>query len=156
MEELRGAVRRMREKNTAPGPNGVPGKIWASAMRHIGDEMRHLFTRCLKEGSFPSVWRRAKLVLLRKENKPADTPSGYRPICLDLSGRGGQTSRKSNSWPTRPALGRGRTRPARAAVWVPPSQKYCGRHSVRPRPGGTAGAGGQGSRWSGVGCFQRL
>jgi len=82
MEEIRGAVKRMREKNTTPGPNGVPGRIWASAMRPIGEEMRHLFTRCLKEGSFPSVWRRAKLVLLRKENKPADTPSGYRPICL--------------------------------------------------------------------------
>jgi len=35
MEELRGAVKRMREKNTAPGPNGVPGKIWALALRHV-------------------------------------------------------------------------------------------------------------------------
>jgi len=31
---------------------------------------------------FPQPWRRAKLVLLRKENKSADSPSGYRPICL--------------------------------------------------------------------------
>jgi len=77
MEKLRGAVKRMREKNTAPGPNGVPGKIWALALNYIGDDMRHLFTRCLKEGSFTSVWRRAKLVLLRKENKPANIPSGY-------------------------------------------------------------------------------
>lgn len=28
------------------------------------------------------MWRRAKLVLLRKEGKPAESPSAYRPICL--------------------------------------------------------------------------
>jgi len=82
MEELAGAVKRMRAKNTAPGPNGVPGKVWALALKHIGQETRNLFNRCLQEGVFPPAWRRAKLVLLRKENKPADTPAGYRPICL--------------------------------------------------------------------------
>jgi len=81
-EELRGVVRRMREKNAAPGPNGVPGKIWTLATKYIGEGLRHLFSRCLREGVFPPVWRRAKLVLLRKENKPANTPAGYRPICL--------------------------------------------------------------------------
>jgi len=81
-EELAGAVKRMRGKNTAPGPNGIPGKVWALATRFVGGAMRHLFNRCLREGEFPPVWRRAKLVLLRKENRPADTPSGYRPICL--------------------------------------------------------------------------
>jgi len=81
-EELRGAIKRMRVGNRAPGPNGVPGKIWALATRHIGEHMRHLFTRFLKEGVFPPVWRRAKLVLLCKENKSANIPSGYRPICL--------------------------------------------------------------------------
>jgi len=81
-EELAGVVKRMRGKNTAPGPNGIPGKIWALASRYVGASLRHLFSRCLREGSFPPVWRRAKLVLLRKENRPADVPSGYRPICL--------------------------------------------------------------------------
>jgi len=81
-EELSRAVKRMRRGNKAPGPNGVPGKIWALASRHIGGKLRHLFSRCLREGAFPPVWRRAKLVLLRKGNKPANTPSGYRPICL--------------------------------------------------------------------------
>jgi len=81
-EELAGVVKRMRGKNTAPGPNGIPGKVWALAMKYANGATRHLFNRCLKEGCFPPVWRRAKLVLLRKENKPADVPSGYRPICL--------------------------------------------------------------------------
>jgi len=81
-EELAGAIKKMRAKNTAPGPNGIPGKVWALALKNVGDETRHLFNRCLRDGVFPPVWRRAKLVLLRKESKPANTPSGYRPICL--------------------------------------------------------------------------
>jgi len=68
-EELRGAVKRMQERNTAPGPNGVPGKIWALALKHIREDMRHLFTRCLKEGSFPSMWRRAKLYSSHRPDK---------------------------------------------------------------------------------------
>jgi len=48
----------------------------------IAGHLRQLFDDCLRGGVFPRPWRRAKLVLLRKENKPADSPSGYRPICL--------------------------------------------------------------------------
>jgi len=44
--------------------------------------LRQLFDDCLRGGVFPQLWRRAKLVLLRKDGKPADSPSGYRPICL--------------------------------------------------------------------------
>jgi len=28
-EELTGAVKRMRARNTAPGPNGILGRVWA-------------------------------------------------------------------------------------------------------------------------------
>lgn len=31
--ELAGAVGRMRTKNAAPGPNGIPGRVWALAKR---------------------------------------------------------------------------------------------------------------------------
>jgi len=41
-----------------------------------------LYNGYLRCGVFPRPWRRAKLVLLRKDGKPADSPSGYRPICL--------------------------------------------------------------------------
>jgi len=82
VEELRDAVRRMRAKNKAPGPSGVPGRAWATACAVIGGHLKRLFDDCLRGGVFPQPWRRAKLVLLRKEGKPADSPSGYRPICL--------------------------------------------------------------------------
>jgi len=51
------------------------------AYKHIGEELRHLFNRCLKEGNFPPVWRGAQLVLLRKEIKPADTPAIGQSVC---------------------------------------------------------------------------
>jgi len=81
-EELLDAVKRMRAKNKAPGPSGVPGRVWAAAGGVVSEHLRWIFNSCLRCGVFPRSWRRAKLVLLRKHGKPADSPSGYRPICL--------------------------------------------------------------------------
>lgn len=80
--EMMMAVNKMKSKNTAPGPDGIPGKVVALAYRVVGSRMRRLLTRCLQEGVFPDVWKKANLVLLQKEGKPADNPSSYRPICL--------------------------------------------------------------------------
>ncbi|KAJ0169886.1 hypothetical protein K1T71_014492 [Dendrolimus kikuchii] len=41
-----------------------------------------LFGACLEQGQFPQRWKTGKLVLLRKEGRPADSPSAYRPIVL--------------------------------------------------------------------------
>jgi len=65
-EEMRGAVRRMKT-NKAPGPDGIPGKIWALVMGEVGGSMRYLFTRCLREGVFPSPWKEARLVFPKGE-----------------------------------------------------------------------------------------
>ncbi|XP_067216910.1 uncharacterized protein [Linepithema humile] len=43
---------------------------------------RRLFNNCLRSDAFPFLWKEANLVLLRKEGKPAEQPSAYRPICL--------------------------------------------------------------------------
>lgn len=48
----------------------------------MAEDMKHVFEECLKQGNFPPAWRRAKLVLLPKEDKPEDLPTSYRPICL--------------------------------------------------------------------------
>jgi len=53
----------------------------------MAEDMRHVFGKCLKKGSFPLAWRRAKLVLLPKKGKPGDSPSSYRPM---LAGRSWQ------------------------------------------------------------------
>ncbi|KAG5314519.1 PO11 protein, partial [Pseudoatta argentina] len=66
----------------APGPSGVYGRVWLAAAPIVGDRLRQLFMNCLREGIFPRSWKRARLVLLRKEGKPAESPSAYRLICL--------------------------------------------------------------------------
>lgn len=72
----------MTSKNAAPGPSGIPAKIWAIAVPEMEEEVKEIYTDCLKKGSFPSIWKRSKLILLRKHGKPEDQPTGYRPICL--------------------------------------------------------------------------
>ncbi|KAG5318838.1 RTXE polymerase, partial [Pseudoatta argentina] len=48
----------------------------------VGDRLRQLYTSCLRESIFPGSWKRARFVLLRKEGKPAESPSAYRLIYL--------------------------------------------------------------------------
>jgi hypothetical protein len=81
-EKLAGAIERMRRKNTAPGPDGIPGRVLAIALRVLGDRLRRLFDRCMQTGRFPTSWKEASLVLIPKAGKPADDPSGHRPVCL--------------------------------------------------------------------------
>lgn len=66
----------------APGPDGVPDNIIKLIAEHRPELLVDVFNVCLKDGVFPIPWKKAKLVLLRKGNKPLDQPSSYRPICL--------------------------------------------------------------------------
>jgi hypothetical protein len=81
-EELLVATKKMASRDVAPGPDGVPSRVWAETMEVVAPRMRHLFTRCLREGIYPRMWRTARLVLLRKEGRTPDSLSAYRPICL--------------------------------------------------------------------------
>ncbi|XP_025161758.1 uncharacterized protein LOC112590177 [Harpegnathos saltator] len=80
-EEVAGAIKKVKSKK-APGPDGIPGRILTLASGFLGERLALLFTRALRERRFPPVWGRANVVLLRKESKPEDSPSAYRPICL--------------------------------------------------------------------------
>jgi hypothetical protein len=81
-EELLAATERMASRDVARGPDGVPGKVCAETMEVVSPRVRHLFTRCLREGIYPRTWRTARLFLLRKECRSPDSPSVYRPIRL--------------------------------------------------------------------------
>lgn len=81
-EELEKAMKRGLKGNTAPGPDGIQKRIWALASKELAEHIRRIFNNCLRRGIFPSIWKRAKLVLLRKEGKDAGVPAAYRPICL--------------------------------------------------------------------------
>jgi hypothetical protein len=79
--ELGRAVRRLSSRNTAPGPDGIPGWAWVLALAILGNKMRQLFTNCLRRGVFPNGWKEARLVLIKKEGRASDSPSAFRPIC---------------------------------------------------------------------------
>jgi len=66
----------------APGPDGVPDIVVKEIAIKRPEILRDIFNECLRHGIFPQPWKVAKLVLLRKGDKPLDDPSSYRPICL--------------------------------------------------------------------------
>jgi hypothetical protein len=51
-------------------------------MDALEPRLLRLLTACLEQGHFPKEWKSGKLVLLRKEGRPADSAAGYRPIVL--------------------------------------------------------------------------
>ena len=80
--EMAAAIKKMEGKNTAPGPDGVPGRALVLALHVLGDRLRNLFDRYLEAGRFPERWKVGKLTLIPKPGRPPDTPSAFRPICL--------------------------------------------------------------------------
>lgn len=82
VEELADVVKRFGSRRTAPGPDGVSNAI-ISAVHKVNPAMLlETFNRCLEEGTVPRRWKEARVVLLRKGNRPEGVPSSYRPLCL--------------------------------------------------------------------------
>ena len=75
-------MRRLGAKNTAPGLDSIPGKALVKAQGVLAPALRQIFDTCLRKGSFPRERKVARLMFLRKEGKPANSLSAYRPICL--------------------------------------------------------------------------
>ncbi|CAG4939554.1 unnamed protein product [Colias eurytheme] len=82
--EMDMAIRRLSARNCVPGPDGIPGRAWALALTvpELKHRLRSFFSKCLKAGIFPLSWKESKLVLIKKPDRPEDSPSAYRPICL--------------------------------------------------------------------------
>lgn len=86
-DELVTATKTLK-KNTAPGPDGITNDVLKCFAKRQPDLLLKIYNKCLTEGHFPIIWKRARLVLLRKGDKPLDTPSSYRPLCmLDCPGK---------------------------------------------------------------------
>ena len=72
----------MAAKNTAPGPDGIPGRALALALSVLEGSLIEVLNRCLREGVVPACWKTSKLVLIPKLGKDPNTTTAYRPICL--------------------------------------------------------------------------
>lgn len=81
-EEVDAAVDRFRRRNKAPGPDCIPSKMWGAIHAVCPSLLTGMYNSCLRAGKFPARWKTARLVLLRKGQKPEGVPSSYRPLCL--------------------------------------------------------------------------
>ena len=86
LEELKRAGGRFKA-NTAPGIDGVPNEILIEVIGAYPEVLLEAFNSCLREGMFFADWKKRRLVLLRKDNKPLGVASSYRPILLDTMGK---------------------------------------------------------------------
>ncbi|KAI4476354.1 hypothetical protein M0804_013669 [Polistes exclamans] len=80
--EVRRAAKRIH-LGRAPGPDKIPGLVVEKAAIHCCRGLAECFTMLLRKGIYPQVWKRAKLVLLKKKHVgDGSAPSTYRPIFL--------------------------------------------------------------------------
>ena len=80
-EELLKAAKRLN-RGKSPGLDGVPVEIVQIICKLRPKILLNIYNKLLENGSFPYEWKKARLVLLKKGNKPDGDPSGYRPLCL--------------------------------------------------------------------------
>ncbi|KAJ0172262.1 hypothetical protein K1T71_012235 [Dendrolimus kikuchii] len=80
--ELDVALDRLRGRKTAPGPDGVPGRLLFLAAKHLRGQLRELFEACIRAGRLPSQWKEGRLCLIPKGGRPPNDPSAFRPIVL--------------------------------------------------------------------------
>lgn len=86
-DELKIASRKLKN-NKAPGPGQIPSEILKTIAAIKPSYVLEVYNRLAAEGTFPEKWKKAKLVLLKKGDKPTENPSSYRPISLlDVEGK---------------------------------------------------------------------
>lgn len=67
----------------APGLRDIPNEALAVLCAKRPDVPLAVFNGCLAAGTFPDVWRTARLVLLHKEAEmPMTIASSFRPLCM--------------------------------------------------------------------------
>lgn len=66
----------------SPGIDRIPNEVLKMVIDMNPELLLDMCNRCLRNGSFPRTWKKEKLVLFRKGNKPLVKTSSYRSICL--------------------------------------------------------------------------
>jgi len=80
-EDVQLAARSLKNR-VSPGPDGITNEAVKLIARIQPTMLTMAYNKCLSDGHFPSSWKKARLVLLRKGEKPLHDPSSYRPLCL--------------------------------------------------------------------------
>lgn len=81
LEELNEVLKKIKNKK-APGIDGIPPEIVKEMGNTCHEYTLQTMNAILKGGSFPERWKKARVILIPKGNKPFGDPSAYRPLCL--------------------------------------------------------------------------
>ncbi|GBO16705.1 putative RNA-directed DNA polymerase from transposon X-element [Araneus ventricosus] len=80
-EEIPLVIKNIHEKK-APGPDGIDNIIIQKINKRFPILFMELFNKCLHLGTFPDPLKFGNIILFKKEGKPEDEASSYRPISL--------------------------------------------------------------------------
>lgn len=83
MDEMQTTIKNLKNKK-APGPDNITAGILKiiTTNRLFLDQMTNVMNNYVKTGTFPNIWKTAKLIFLEKPQKQPNDPPSYRPICL--------------------------------------------------------------------------
>lgn len=86
-KELQDAAKSLKP-GKAPGPDGIPTSVIKIIAQEFPYLMLDAYNACLVTGTFATIWKRQRLVLLDKGKGTPLTPSSFRPLCmLDIAGK---------------------------------------------------------------------
>lgn len=64
------------------GPDGIPPDVIKIMAAEYPNVILNVMNRHLEEGVFPRIWKKGRLVLIKKPSRPEGLSSSYRPLCL--------------------------------------------------------------------------
>ena len=82
LTEIKNAVESM-DNRKAPGEDGITGEIFKQIFETFPNYITTMYNECLRKGTFPNRWKRAKLIPIVKPGKEgSEQVTKYRPISL--------------------------------------------------------------------------
>lgn len=82
--ELKSATNRL-ESGKTPGPDNISNEVLRLVFEIEPTAPLRIYNLCLKEVIFPIEWKKGRLVLLRKGDKPLDQVSSYYRLLVMLN-----------------------------------------------------------------------
>jgi len=70
-------------KNKAPGEDGITSVIYNHVFETVPTFITEIYNSCLKQGIFPTVWKKAKIIpIIKPGRERSHEVSKYRPNSL--------------------------------------------------------------------------
>jgi hypothetical protein len=86
VQEVTNVVQGMSNKK-APREDGIPSEVWKCLVATVPRYLTAIYNGCLKEGVFPKMWKKAKIIPIFKPGKEgSDEVNRFCPISLLDSG----------------------------------------------------------------------